>query len=233
MAHHFTMKKFYLISLFSFLFIGCSNSETSYVPFNHPYNKEHIFGFKTIVEQQDSVVFEDTLELHCLSKTWNIDVTQLEIAWKYPESITKVHTGAIVKRDSIWMHPPRSYLFTILETSAFPFIKLPFSLGNSWKWQLEVSKAWLSGYPELYKKVNSSKLTFYHSYEIIDRNTKNTKLGPINCFKVKATTQSTLGNRNAYFLYNNGYGFIQMIFETYDNKRIQMDLITIDGRTQI
>ena len=129
-------------------------------------------------------------------------------------------TGYIAKNDSLWIHPPRSNDFRILELNAFPFY-----MNNKKRWQYSLTfgdywsdkkwKEWKGNRTSITEYKVGSKPFFF-------------KLGEnkIKCYKIRAYTAiGNLGRTSSIFYYNEQYGFVHMIFKTINNKTIELRLI--------
>ncbi len=70
------------------------------------------------------------------------DYNQTAISYEYfinnGISYTKEVTGAIENKMNVWIHPPRSNFFKILELNPFPYIKTPYKIGTKWNWKLQI-----------------------------------------------------------------------------------------------
>jgi len=129
-------------------------------------------------------------------------------------------TGVIIKNDKFWMHPPRSQNFRILEMNAFPYIEFT---KNAWNYELDFGNHWGDKKWIEWEGQRTSK----SSYKVIDTK-KLYKLGSnyIECIEIQTDTIiPNLGNTESIFYYNSDYGFVRMIFNTIDNRKIEFNLI--------
>ena len=51
-------------------------------------------------------------------------------------------TGLIENRHNVWLHPPRSYLFRILELNPYPYVKYPLVVGKQWQDSMRIGDHW-------------------------------------------------------------------------------------------
>lgn len=129
------------------------------------------------------------------------------------------HTGCIENFKNIWLHPPRSFLFRILELNPFPFIQAPYRIGNKWGGKLRIGSYW--GDPRWL--VWDKSITNHYSYEITDRVDLETEIGKIDCLVVKAKATSRLGNTFLKSWFHLTEGFIRMEYINIDSSEIIFD----------
>ncbi|MCL1666984.1 hypothetical protein M2T82_02795 [Elizabethkingia ursingii] len=138
-------------------------------------------------------------------------------------NITESHdeiTGIDKGNNYVWIHPPRSDNFKILELNAFPYF-----VKNEKKWENSITfndswgnKNWIEW--EGYRTANST-------YELTKDNILYSFQGKdILCSEISAFTSIPgLGKTNANFYYNSTYGFVRMTFTTINNKIIELKLL--------
>ncbi|MDR3273675.1 MAG: hypothetical protein LBT29_09360 [Flavobacteriaceae bacterium] len=127
-------------------------------------------------------------------------------------------TGFIQNNYKFWIHPPRSY--KLLELNAFPYY-----LNNSkdWMYSLTFNDKW--GNKKWIEWEGERTSTSY--YKALDMPVVY-KLGnqEIECVKIQADTDiPNLGKTSSIFYYNYEYGFVRMIFNTIDGKKIEFNLL--------
>ncbi len=129
-------------------------------------------------------------------------------------------TGIDKGENYVWIHPPRSDNFKILELNAFPYF-----VKNEKKWERSMifnsnwgNKQWIEW---------EGVKTAYSIYELTRENIVYNLQGKnILCSEIKAYTNiPELGKTNATFYYNSTYGFVQMTFITINNKIIELKLL--------
>lgn len=127
------MKKVFLIALF--LSSISMNAQTIYKP-----NKEYVFLAKYLTDTAKDSCY---ISMWTTENTWEFDSKQHELVYayrnvsdslveKWPYQITET-TGIIEDQKTIWMHPPRSDKFSILEYFPFPEIEFPIKCGKKYK----------------------------------------------------------------------------------------------------
>ena len=186
-------------------------------------NTEYVFQ-ATYSLDNDST-FIDTINLVCTGEVleWDTLKKQKGIKWeslcnkRFLESLT----GIVEDNNELWIHPPRFYIYSILELSAFPYINFPLKIGKKWEWSIDVGDTWL-------KKVDikGDKLTnFTHSYIVKNENMIASNFGNLNCYIINATTTSSLGISTSKFYYNHKYGFVEMTFNNINETILHFKLI--------
>lgn len=128
-------------------------------------------------------------------------------------------TGQIINSDSIWMHPPRSEYFTVLEMNAFPFF---VKNRKEWTYNLNFGDHWGDKRWATWEGRRTSQ-SIYERKELVSYKFGNRNL---DCIEISAcTTVEDLGFTESTFYYNDELGFVYMFFRTINNKTIEFKLI--------
>jgi hypothetical protein len=126
-------------------------------------------------------------------------------------------TGLIENSMNIWLHPPRTDLFEILELNPFPFIQKPYKKGNKWEWSLGIGDFW----GDARWKTWEGSITNQYKYVITDTNSLvQTPLGALTCYKIKATAKSRIGKTHLIAYFNKTYGFVKLEYTNIDKSTI-------------
>lgn len=126
-------------------------------------------------------------------------------------------TGLIENLKNIWMHPPRTDLFKILELNPFPFIQFPSNIDKNWNWSLIIGKAWSDSRWKLWE----GQITNNYSYTIVDTNkTACTPLGEIKCFVIKSIATCEMGSTFLTAYFSDIYGFVYLEYTNIDGSKI-------------
>lgn len=133
-------------------------------------------------------------------------------------------TGVIENSKNVWIHPPRTDFFKILEINPFPYIKAPFEIGNTWKWSLKFGSHWADG---RWMKWEGTRENFYR-YTITGKSTLATKLGKLECFITTGTAKSTLGETCLISYFNTDYGFVKLDYTNIDGTKTIMELDRVE-----
>ena len=136
-------------------------------------------------------------------------------AWTNSET-----TGAVENIKNLWMHPPRTDFFRILEINPFPYIKEPLIIGNKWSWKLKVGSYWADKRWLEWKGIIENK----YSYEITDKVQLQTKLGKLDCFVVSSTAKSKIGETKLISYFNTQYGFVKLDYTNIDCSKTVIEL---------
>lgn len=128
-------------------------------------------------------------------------------------------TGQILNLDSIWMHPPRSEYFTVLEMNAFPFF---VKNRKEWTYDLNFGDHWADERWVTWK----GRKTSYSTYNVVDFVLYEFGGKILNCIEIAACTKiDDLGFTESTFYYNVDHGFVYMFFKTINNQNIEFKLI--------
>ncbi|MBK7128771.1 MAG: hypothetical protein IPM74_02170 [Crocinitomicaceae bacterium] len=130
-------------------------------------------------------------------------------------------TGVIENEKNIWMHPPRSFLFGILEINPFPFIQKPYEIGNKWTWELSIGDQWAD---ERWKEWKGA-ITNEMKYEITAKKIVESPLGDLECFVIQSSAKSKIGETFLTSYFHPVYGFVQMNYINIDSSRLNFYLV--------
>ncbi|HMN89053.1 MAG TPA: hypothetical protein PKD70_00380 [Saprospiraceae bacterium] len=129
-------------------------------------------------------------------------------------------TGIVENERNIWMHPPRSKLFRILELNPFPFIQTPYQVGHEWTWTQQIGSYWSDARWKEWK----GAITNTYTYRITNKKMVRTTFGTLECYEVRAKAESELGETEMTGLFNPDYGFVQLDYVNIDGSRMVMEL---------
>jgi hypothetical protein len=133
-------------------------------------------------------------------------------------------TGVIENIKNVWMHPPRTDLFKILELNPFPYIKQPYEVGNTWTWKLKFGSHWADKRWLMWEGSNENKC----NYKITDKIKLNTKLGELVCFVIEGNAISKIGQTKLTSYFNTEYGFVKLDYLNIDGSRIMIELLKVE-----
>ena len=156
------------------------------------------------------------------------EYNQTSIAYQFvqnnSEFFTMEVTGVIENEKNIWMHPPRSNFFQILELNPFPYIKMPNKIGTKWNWKLKIGDHW-SDKRWLEWKGGIENI---YEYEIIDKKNIETRLGNLKCSVIKGKAKSRIGETELLSYFNEIYGFVKLEYKNIDGTKTVLELEKIE-----
>lgn len=156
------------------------------------------------------------------------DYNQTAIGYEYlmknGESLTMEVTGAIENEMNLWMHPPRSNFFQILELNPFPYIKAPYKIGTKWYWKLNIGDYWSDKRWLEWK----GRIENVYNYEIKENKTISTKLGNLECYIVLATAKSKIGETELISYFNPKFGFVKLEYKNIDGTKTVLELEKVE-----
>jgi hypothetical protein len=133
-------------------------------------------------------------------------------------------TGVVENEKNIWLHPPRSKMFGILEINPFPFIMTPYEIGNTWSWTLNnIGSQWGDFRWKSWEGVIESTC----NYEITDKLSLDTPLGAIECYEIQSTASNALGKTYLTAYFNKDIGFVKLDYTNIDSSKLVMELLQI------
>ena len=121
-------------------------------------------------------------------------------------------TGVVENVKNLWMHPPRTDFFKILEINPFPYVKEPLKIGNSWTWKLKIGGYWSDKRWLAWKGLIEN----IYNYKITDKVLLQTKLGEIECLVISSNAISKLGETKLTSYFNNQFGFVKLDYTNID-----------------
>jgi hypothetical protein len=176
-----------------------------------------MYSLEGILLQQDTLLFITS------AVPWDRDSTQSECDWvlNSSKSFFENRTGLIDNESVVWLHPPRTGDYFILEFSPFPSIRYPFVIGTNWKWDLLVPDQWSS--ENLLNWKGDRIFTSY--YHISGKQVLLTALGQMDCYKVEAEGRSEFGNTQLISYFNKQYGFVRLDYTNINQTSMRLELI--------
>lgn len=132
-------------------------------------------------------------------------------------------TGIIENRKNLWLHPPRTGLFGILEVNPFPYIKQPIRVGAEWTWKLEFGEQWANKRWLLWKGKNENNI----QYKITGKSVIKTKLGFLKCYVVESEAKSALGSTKLVAYYHHEFGFVKLDYTNVDESKMTLELQSV------
>ena len=158
----------------------------------------------------------------------NPEYNQTAISYYYVmkngKSFGRETTGAIENALNVWIHPPRSNFFKILELNPFPYIKSPYEIGNKWNWNLGIGDFWSD---ERWLKWEGS-IENNIEYEIVDRKNISTKMGDLECYIINATAKSRIGETGLISYFNHNFGFVKLEYTNIDGTKTILELEKVE-----
>lgn len=152
---------------------------------------------------------------------------QTEVKIEYLEDLPLGEYTGIVENDvNIWMHPPRSYFFKILNICPYPFVKFPIEVNDSWSDKMRISSYWSDSlwghwdkklHIDLHYKVDHKEKVYYSG-------------DTIECYVINATSHSDLGVSQLCIYYNDDFGFVRLNYTVLDKFKIDFVLKESQGK---
>jgi len=182
-------------------------------------------------ERQNSETIKSIILIANLGNPFEKDIpeyNQTSISYQYlknnGEFFTMEVTGAIENEKNVWIHPPRSNFFKILELNPFPYIQSPYQIGTKWNWKLNIGDHWSDKRWMEWK----GGIENAYDYEIIDKKNIETKLGNFECFIIKSKAKSRIGETELTSYFNEKYGFVKLEYKNIDGTKTILELEKVE-----
>lgn len=158
------------------------------------------------------------------------DYTQTVIKYEYcnknGNSIASEETGLIENTKNVWVHPPRSFYFKILEINPFPFVRMDSV--ETWNWPLQVGEFSSNSKWKQWK----GRLDMEMAYKKLANEILKTNFGMLVCEVVSATASSRIGKSWLKSYFNSKYGFVKLEYTNIDGTKLIMNLIDLSPLLQ-
>lgn len=185
-------------------------------------NKGNSWDFTDASNTSDNVIRDFKLKILDRNMNFN-DPKYYQVGISYiieKNDVNPYITGLIENEKNIWLHPPREFLFRILELNPFPYIKYPFKIGHTWNWDLEIGGQWGD---KRWKEWTGNIVNKYQ-YKITDKKTIKTALGSMECYVIESEAKSELGTTKLTSYFNEQFGFVKLDYTNIDNSTIEIDI---------
>ena len=143
---------------------------------------------------------------------------------KNSRPLTMEMTGAIENEMNVWIHPPRSNFFKILELNPFPYIKSPYQIGTKWNWKLEIGDHWADKRWLEWK----GGIENNYDYEIKEKKNISTKLGNLECYIIHSKAKSRIGETELISYFNPNFGFVKLEYKNIDGTKTILELEKVE-----
>lgn len=151
----------------------------------------------------------------------NRNQTEVLIGMYSENLIAGGYTGVIENERNVWIHPPRSTFFKVLNTCPYPYVQLPLYVGKTWSDKMKIGEHWGNPMWATWKK----KLLMDLSYEVIGKEKLNIDGKSYECFVVKSSSVSDIGKNELLFYFNEQLGFVKMKYGILGKISVEFDLM--------
>lgn len=129
-------------------------------------------------------------------------------------------TGVVDNTRNIWLHPPRIGPLKILNLSAYPFVKFPIIVGDTWGYNMTIGKNWShKDFGGLWKTDTD---IFRHHYKVVGESSLVINGQSLSCFQISSVTKSKIGQSSSLFYFSEKHGFLRMSFFSLNGSEIRL-----------
>jgi hypothetical protein len=133
-------------------------------------------------------------------------------------------TGIIDNKKNLWIHPPRTFTFKILQLNPYPFYCLDETV-KTWAWNLETGGSYLDT-----RWINHKEdITIHFSYKRQKDEIVETPLGKLNCKVTDGAGSSELNDflfkTSLKSFYHPKYGFVRLEYANINGTKLVIQLI--------
>ncbi|MCX2746171.1 hypothetical protein OO013_19995 [Mangrovivirga sp. M17] len=221
------MKKLIIVLFIGWLTQGCNNERTNKQEKEVSiYKKEREFVYSVAhFDIQDNLYLLDTLILTTSPKVYSKKYGQTKSSWNSSgKNMWRSYSGITENDTVVWIHPPRTNIYRKLELAPFPMIKYPLEVGNEWTWKLLIGSHYsFPGHAEWKKGINES---FVSNYLINEEKVLSSNFGKLNCYKITSICSNKFKQTELIALYNRDYGFVKLQYNTIDDEKMIMELVS-------
>ncbi len=132
-------------------------------------------------------------------------------------------SGIIENKMNVWLHPPRSEMFGMLEIAPFPFIRFPLEVGTTWSDSLGIG----DHYSDRRWAIWEGSIVNQMQRKITGKEIVSTAFGKLVCYVVKSRSVSRIGETALTAYFNEKYGFIRMEYVNIDGSELVANLVKI------
>ena len=136
--------------------------------------------------------------------------------------IKHIYTGIGINDSLLFIHPPRSGKFKILQFCPYPYVENGKGVGDSWDFILEVDSYWRIDSIIPIEGVD----TFTHRYTIQKDTVIDFADSQLHCLVIDATNSSVYGTSTARYIFNNDRGLVSYHIRTHNGQ--EFDFVQID-----
>ncbi|MCC6723329.1 MAG: hypothetical protein IT258_02375 [Saprospiraceae bacterium] len=132
-------------------------------------------------------------------------------------------SGIIENKMNLWLHPPRSEMFQMLEIAPFPFIRFPLEVGTTWTDSLGIGDHYSD---HRWAKWEGS-IVNQTQRKITGKDIVSTAFGKLLCYVVKSWSTNSLGTTSLASYFNEQYGFVRLEYGNIDGSELIANLVKV------
>ena len=132
----------------------------------------------------------------------------------------KESTGLVDNKHNVWLHPPRTFLFHVLELNPYPYIKYPLAIGRQWQDSMSIGDHWSDPRWKVWK----GRIVNKYAYEVKGRTSVSVEGKQIPCWIIESSAKSSIGDTQLQSYFNEEYGFVKLDYTNIDGSKIILKL---------
>ena len=135
------------------------------------------------------------------------------------------YNGLVENELNVWLQPPNTDFFGILQLNPFPFIQASYKKGNRWQLSNKVNAAWSNARWKTWE----GNLDVSFDYGITGERYIESKIGKLPCYIVEAEGKSKLGKTALKAYFNLDHGFVKLEYFNIDRSQIIFDIVEFNS----
>lgn len=166
---------------------------------------------------EDTIIV--TMSVLSLKKREKTEKKQTEIGFTFSNALNRLEqTGIVENETNLWIHPPRTGIFKILELYPYPYLK---HSTDYWQDMMIIGGHWIDSIN------NKEKIRLDFQYENTESKSIETPFGELACTVTESQSTSSLGTYSLTSYYHPSYGFVRLRFHIAQNTTVDFWLTEI------
>tara|TARA_Y100001949_G_C15927854_1_gene304236 strand:+ start:233 stop:955 length:723 start_codon:yes stop_codon:yes gene_type:complete len=192
---------------------------------NHIFKPGTQFFYQCVFAQEPKDTIVVTLSVLSLKKRKKTEKKETEIGFTFSNAKNRLEqTGIVENETNLWIHPPRTGAFKMLELYPYPYIK---HTTDSWEDMMIIGGHWIDSID------NKEKIRLDFHYENTENQAIETPLGKLACTITEGQSIGLLGTYSLTSYYHPSYGFVRLKYHIAQNTTVDFWLVDVNSSEPI